>query len=116
MLDKGTEAVARIRECLEDCRISAQEYADVIQALFQAAPRDPEAHRTTRCDTMGSPISNATVSRSFEGAKLIAEDRGSVYTVWIMRTRPEGSGEEVVVIAEFPWGQQHVWGELEALR
>ena len=108
MTKQPDDPVTAIRECLEGCGISAQEYRDVILGLFQAASTDPEDHRLKRYDNRGSPISHSSVSRNFEGVRVIAEDRGPVYAVWIVRTRPEATIEEVVGFAEFPWGQPHV--------
>jgi len=95
-----------LREWLEACGISPEDYDDLIQALFLAAPKDPAAHAVTRLDTRGSPLPITVVGRFFDSATVFAEDRGAVYAVWVSRIDRERATEEVVGFAEFPWGQR----------
>ena len=95
-----------IQESLAVCGISNSEYQDVIQALYLAAPKDPAVHAETIFDRKGSPISYTSVSRFFEGATLIAEDRGAVYAVWVNRTDEAGGTTQMVGFAQFPWDQR----------
>lgn len=93
-----------IEECLRVCGISIEDYRDIILALFQAAPKGAAAHASKKVDSRGSPIAYATVSRNFERLTIVAEDRGSVYAVWINRIREDGSLMEVLEFGEFQWG------------
>lgn len=94
-----------IQECLASCGISAQDYNDLIRALFQAAPKELRAHAVKRYTGRGYPVATTTVKRAFAGVTIVAEDRGSVYVVWVTRTDEEGRTAEMVKFAEFPWGQ-----------
>jgi len=96
-----------IQESLEVCGISNAEYQDVIEALYLAAPKDPAVHAETRFDRKGSPISYTSVSRFFDGATLIAEDRGAVYAVWVNRTDEARGTTQMVCFAEFSWGDRY---------
>lgn len=95
-----------IQESLAVCGISDSEYQDVIQALYLAAPKDPAVHAETRFDRKGSPIFYTSVSRFFDGATLIAEDRGAVYAVWVNMIDEHSGTTQMVGFAQFPWGER----------
>lgn len=101
--DEHFTLTSGIKESLAACRISLEDYNDVIQALFLAAPKDQESHTSKKADSRGFPVVNAGVMRVFDGATIVAEDRGSVYAVWINRTNKKGQTEEVLGFVELPW-------------
>lgn len=101
--DEQCGKTSSIKESLKACKISLKDYDDLIQALVLAGSKDREAHAIKKIDSRGCPVANAGVMRVFEGATIVAEDRGSVYAVWINRINEKGQTEEVVCFAEFPW-------------
>lgn len=104
--DQNGAPVTDIMQCIEACGISPEDYDDLIQALFLAAPKDPSAHAETKFDSKGSPISTTSVSRSFDGVALVAEERGAVYAVWVNKIDEKGGTNKVVGFALLPWGQR----------
>ncbi len=105
MSNKGWPITPSFEECLRAHRISIGDYRNVILALFQAASKDSAARMLRRFDRTGYPISSASVLRKFDGFTIAAEDRGPLYAVWLKRTQEDGSVEEVLEFAEFPWGE-----------
>lgn len=101
--DEQCGKTSSIKESLAVCKISLKDYNDVIQALFLAAPKDQKSHTIKKFNSRGCPVVNAGVMRVFDGATIVAEDRGSVYAVWVNRTDEKGQTEEVLSFAELPW-------------
>lgn len=101
-----TEPNSDIRDCLNTYGISSRDYHDLIYALFMAAPKEPAAHAEFKLDRQGSPISSTFVSRVFNGTVLAAEDRGTVYAVWVSRINDQLGTKEIVGFAQIPWGQK----------
>jgi len=104
MDSKGKSVTPGIEEPLKGLAIGIEDYRDVIRALFQAGPKDKAARTATKLDAHGTPITLAAVERSFNGLTIVAEDRGSVYVVWVTKTREDGSLDEVLELAQFPLG------------
>jgi hypothetical protein len=61
------------------------------------------AHAVRKVDKRGFSLATAEVSRVFNGAKVVAEDRGTVYAVWVSKIN-DGGRVEVIGFAELPWG------------
>ena len=101
--DEQASQTSTIEASLAACQISLKDYNNVIRALFIAAQKDQEVHPVRKVDSRGYPVAKAGVVRVFDGATLVAEDRGSVYAVWVNRIDEKGQTEEVVDFAEFPW-------------
>ncbi len=94
-----------ILERLAAWGISDKDYKDLIQGLFLAAPKDRAAHALTEFNSKGDPLASTEVRRVFGSFAIVAVDRGAVYAVWVSKIDQDRGTEEVVEIAQFPWGQ-----------
>lgn len=105
-IDMEAGANSNITDSLNACGISSEDYRDLIDALYMAAPKEPAAHADVKFDRKDTPISTTLVSRIFDGAILTAEERGAVYAVWVRKIDKERGTKEVVGFAQFAWGQK----------
>jgi hypothetical protein len=99
-------AVSHIKEVLAACGISVEDYDDLIQALFLAAPKDPKAHTMVKKDIRGYPMAQTSVSKFFGDVIVNADDRGPVYAVWVRKFDENRVTAEVIGFTEIQWGQK----------
>jgi hypothetical protein len=94
-----------IAECLESAEIVPDDYSTVVQALSLVTLGDRRARRQKKVDRTGYIAAGTTISKQFDRFKVLAEDRGPVYAVWILKTDEDDLTEEVMGFYEFPWEQ-----------
>jgi hypothetical protein len=80
---EGRSAGLSIQEAWANCGISPKDYDDLIRGLFLAAPKELSAHVVKKLDSRGYPLATTELTRAFDGSKVVAEDRGPVYAVWV---------------------------------
>lgn len=99
----GGERREGIVESLVVWGIPRDAYEDMIRGLFIAAGKDRAPGVAQAAKWAGRAGRPTTVMRTFRWVRVVAEDRGSVYAVWISRINDKGVTQGVIQFAEIPW-------------
>lgn len=98
----------RLAALLEQCHISWDDYHGLVRGLIFAAPRQRVIYR----DDEGIPLPSISIRRNFGEFAVMVEDRGSQYTVWILRTNPAQVTISNVFCESFLWPEDRPRGSL----
>jgi hypothetical protein len=101
-MEENEKIGVRLAKCLKSCDIPVREYQSIMEALYLIKPKHKSRHQSELLDSTGLSCSQSRIVRVFESAKVIVEDRGSVYHVWVKRDA------EVLFYAKFCWPRLYV--------